>query len=352
MHTKFWTRPAVGALILFAASGCYSHHPYGHGGYPGYYGTAPPGTMAPGTTMPGTVSPGGGPYLGTPGSFPPTYQAPSSNLQNFGSPTQQFQPPVQVNPVQGGQGNDPFYGGDHFTPNGGAAPGNQYVPEYNDPGTTSVPQSQPKTSQAPKSSQAPTTVGGSRTFEADADPFPKSGGSRTFEAESDPFPKSGGTSPALGHGPQFASLPAAAAIHDSAVAAIPTDDEQEFFPPTSLKPVSASYAVLDEPDRDGGIQAMSRPNPYDHDRKGFRWLRGVINFDEANQKWYVMYSANPAADDEFGGEIALADTASLDVLNNGEVVYVEGQIDPNTRDDSGKPCYRVDFLAQLVPKEK
>jgi hypothetical protein len=94
-----------------------------------------------------------------------------------------------------------------------------------------------------------------------------------------------------------------------------------------------------------------QPNPYDFDRKNYRWLRGVVDYDEEDRTWNIIYSMNPEPKDEFGGSITLVNDNRFQVLKTGDVVYLEGRVDSKATDHTGKPRYRVDHLAPLVPKK-
>jgi hypothetical protein len=111
-----------------------------------------------------------------------------------------------------------------------------------------------------------------------------------------------------------------------------------------VKPISSTRGLSDA----GGTPLAERPNPYDFDREGYRWLRGVVDYDEREKSWHIIYDINPG--DKYGGSMTLASDPRLNVLNTGDVVLVEGAVDPNSRDRLGKPQYRVETFSPLVPK--
>lgn len=98
------------------------------------------------------------------------------------------------------------------------------------------------------------------------------------------------------------------------------------------------------------VSAARQPNPYDHDREGFAWLRGVVDFDEEEGTWNIIYDLRPAEDDELGGSVTLIADDRFQALRNQDVVLVEGHLDASVRDRLGKPSYRVERLARLVAK--
>ena len=95
------------------------------------------------------------------------------------------------------------------------------------------------------------------------------------------------------------------------------------------------------------------PNPYDHDRKNYQWLRGKVDFDEQDQTWHIIYNLTPDQKDRFGGSVALIDHPGFNNLQNDDVVYLEGRIDTGSLDRSGKAKYRIEYLkGPLVHKSQ
>jgi hypothetical protein len=94
----------------------------------------------------------------------------------------------------------------------------------------------------------------------------------------------------------------------------------------------------------------SRVSPYRKDRNGYGWLRGIVTFDEAEQKWRLTYNPDPTANDPYQGNFVLLGSDVLDSLLPDDVVFVEGSIDPTHKDKRfGKPSYRVRQLKRLEP---
>ena len=92
-------------------------------------------------------------------------------------------------------------------------------------------------------------------------------------------------------------------------------------------------------------------SPYDYDRKNYQWLRGKVDFDENDQSWHIIYSLKPDQTDRFGGSITLIDHPDLNKLQNDDVVLLEGKVDSDSPDRSGKVKYRIEKLfGPLVPK--
>jgi hypothetical protein len=94
------------------------------------------------------------------------------------------------------------------------------------------------------------------------------------------------------------------------------------------------------------------PNPFDHDPNGYRSLRGLVSYDQQLEAWSIIYDDKPARDDRYGGVFTLADHSDLAVLNENDVVYVEGYVSDTLRDDFGKPLYIVEHINKLRPRSQ
>jgi len=117
------------------------------------------------------------------------------------------------------------------------------------------------------------------------------------------------------------------------------DAEDGFFAPVPARPASATRTVA------------AAPSPYDHDARGYRWLRGKLDYDALSQTWSIIYSLNPGRDDRYGGSFTLGSHPDFRRFASGDVVLIEGQVDDATRNPSnGKPVYRPSKLfGPLVP---
>lgn len=118
----------------------------------------------------------------------------------------------------------------------------------------------------------------------------------------------------------------------------------EYSTPLELKTDEASLKLPYDTD--------TLPNPYYHDREGYRSLRGLVTYDDRTQTWILMYNDKPERDDEYGGVFTLADNEEFSVFNDYDVVYVEGSVSETEKDAFGKPTYQVDFLRKLQLPEK
>jgi hypothetical protein len=79
----------------------------------------------------------------------------------------------------------------------------------------------------------------------------------------------------------------------------------------------------------------------------YRWLAGVLDKHTKGGFWTLRY-ADFAADDEWGGKVRLMDDARLRDLNDGDVVYVEGELmaprSAAASEASGYPPFRITSL--------
>ncbi|HEY3968421.1 MAG TPA: hypothetical protein VGM05_27990 [Planctomycetaceae bacterium] len=124
-------------------------------------------------------------------------------------------------------------------------------------------------------------------------------------------------------------------------------DGEKFVNPVEYRGASTG-SDQSEPRR---LAAKSAPSPYKKDPNGYSWLRGVVMRDPKSGSWRLTYGRDNLDDDPYEGNLTLADDEALDVLNDGDVVFVAGQIDRSSLDRFGKPTYRVDQMkGPLKPK--
>ena len=87
---------------------------------------------------------------------------------------------------------------------------------------------------------------------------------------------------------------------------------------------------------------------FGYDAEGYTWLKGIAEFDRADQTWHLTYNTSPDKADQFGGEVTFKNTAHFKTLRHREAVRVEGQFDPEQRDRLGKPVYEVNRLIRAA----
>lgn len=307
MIPRQWILGAVGAVTVLTVIGCYSHYPssvYGPGGYPGFYSTPPAGQIPQGGTIisPGLPPQGAGatlsPGANSLGSQSPANSGGSTNRWLPGSDAPAFNPASDGVPASGAD---------------------KPVPEYTDPSSFN--------GSAPPPFNADTNFRDTNTFDdEDANKGKESGGA----ASERPFGESGDN-----------ELP-----FDGA-AANGTNNDPFISPLIPLTPVSTVRDVTG-----GSSTAQSKkPNPYKFDRKTFRWLRGVVDYDDDAKTWNIIYSLRPDSKDKYGGSIGLLGDNQLGALSNNDVVLVEGFVDGDHLDAFGKPQFRVERLERLKPIE-
>lgn len=292
---------AGGCLTLLA--GCHSSPYYGQQQYynsPGFGGSAPPsGYVQPGTTFGpsnGTYAPPGGTYVPQGGTYVPEGTVPNSGPTLLNSPT--------PNPTAPTWRQDPNAGGN-------AQPFNS-----NPPSTFGSP---PNDRPVPNPIDTPFDVSPG----ANKDPFPKTGLNRP----SDPFPAA-----------------------SSPVTLDPQIEASRDLPAMAGAPSSAMRATSNSRSIPQPVVDPARPNPYDFDRKEYAWLRGVVDFDPTDKTWHLIYNLTPGQDDELGGSVSLVIDPRTTTLSDRSLMQVEGVVDPNQRDKSGKPMYRVIAAHPLTPR--
>ncbi|QDV52925.1 hypothetical protein [Gimesia fumaroli] len=119
-----------------------------------------------------------------------------------------------------------------------------------------------------------------------------------------------------------------------------------------MKPAKFQSASFEVPSDSGQrTSAGKSPSPFNYDKQNYRWLRGIVEFDEQEKRWNITYNAIPDKSDRFGGNIVLIDQGQLNRFTNGDVVLIDGHIDGSQQDKMGKPCYRIAKAQKLVPKK-
>jgi len=301
-------------LVLLTITGCHSYNPYGYGPYgygnqPGYQAFPPVG----GGSVPSSVPPGGGAYH-SPNGFSATQatvpRSPSYVVQP--QPWQRFETSI-------GAERQPATGESFRQPTT-----DKLVPNYPDATDT----------------EAPFSDSSGREFTS---PFESSSstGVQLQGIQTNAITRAGVPIAAGALGPVVLGEPLSADEWNERGI-----DDDVFSSPVQLKSVSSSQTVDGRADE----SSVKRPNPYAYDRNNHRWLRGVVDYDEQDKSWHLIYDLTPDSQDEYGGDITLIGDIRLDFIQNDDVVLVEGRIDSSVRDSFGKPCYRIKKIDRLVPK--
>ncbi|MEW4530844.1 MAG: hypothetical protein ACF8PG_10840 [Maioricimonas sp. JB045] len=270
------------AVAALCASGCYAPM------YQSPYGGYPAYPTTPGAPIQ-TLTPNG-PY--TPGTTIPQ----GSGTVSPGTPTYES----GLTPVP-----DPGSGGTPYSPGtGDANSGNRPVPFYPDPSSADSSFEMPSQPQNTAGQSAPA-------------------GNASWDALKVP----GGQS-----GEQNATAPAPVEESPTQKAEVPPEQRQ----PEAEVPGMSDRSRLQVPN----------PLPFAYDATNYRWLRGTVSYDQKDRSWSIVYSIDPEQDDPYAGALTLVGTPNLQGLKDGEVVTVQGQLDPVVRDRFGKSAYLVNQVVR------
>ncbi len=291
---------SLAVVGLVGLAGCYVYNPYWYPGSP--YGTPPGVAPQPGMTVPQ------GSLVGPPAvsmGQPQTLPAPANSAQSG-----QWQ---QVQPAQPGQNNQV----EAFRPGtSNDRPADVLVPQPRDPG-----ERRPAKPNGPPGTSPDNPFGFNQ-------PSP--------QVELQGIQGLSDASDSAASGP---ILTQRVALHSGSVERAVEATSDDFVPPTPVRQVSQTSVD------------SSQPQPFGYDRQAYTWLRGVVDYDENEGAWHLMYSLKPSPDDPYGGDLTLADHPDLAKLKDGDVVLVEGRLDPHLLDSLGKPRYRIEKLVgPLSPK--
>lgn len=294
MRNRFALLVAVYGCL---SSGCLYHNGYYPNGYgPGPsvlpsqpwtgYPTTP--TYPPGTYPPGVYQPGGtNPPLSSPTPISPGTQPafPSnSDPSTYGTPGNNSAPPFNPSPNNGNNNN--------------GVP----LPDDNTTGFNTPPSGSPLI----------TPTSSAKVPDDESTPF---------STESTRLPRT---------------------VSDESVA------DSEEFPP----PIQSNGVLQTSGSDDGGVDfantqaAAPRSRIYGHGAK-FDWLQGIVEYDEPNNCWVIMFDDNPSPTDSQGGEFTLVSNPKLNSLRAGDVYRVEGSIDRTKLDGRDRPMYRATLLKRL-----
>ncbi len=88
-------------------------------------------------------------------------------------------------------------------------------------------------------------------------------------------------------------------------------------------------------------EAVPENSPYQYDGQDYKWLKGVLDYDPLTKTWSIIYSLTPNPKDKHGGSFVLGAHPDLGALQTGDIVLLEGVIDPLAKDSTGRPIYTV-----------
>lgn len=246
-------------------------------------------------------------------------------------PSQQFGPPVGTpTPVYPEGGIPP--GGSFPPANGTFPPSNNFGGSQFNNGSGLTPTPDPNSS-FPQSSPGtfdPSLPSGPVPNYPDPDNLSPPPGGGTFDNDNvTPF------------GPDGASFQSGGSQPVGRVEYEPSADNHQYQLAAHQSPAGGPISVGMNP---SGIPAESN-TPYGYDSIDYRWLSGIVDFDEQRKEWVLIYDLSPDPEDAFKGQITLVQNPELDRLHSNDFVYVEGHVDNNARDyGTGKPQYHVEHI--------
>jgi len=216
-----------------------------------------------------------------------------------------------------------YYGPTYAPPGGYVAPGPTYVPQNSAPILNGTGSPTPLNSTTPASPKP-----NWQTPSNDAPLF------------NNPVPNP--------RDPDFGTPPAAAVLpRPPALAARPQFPEAASVQPAGLHAADPFY----EPARiatDANAQPMPTNSvPYAFDGAGYKWLKGIVDFDEDTKTWAIIYSLTPEANDRFGGTFWLGPSEQLGTLQDGDLMLLAGQPHATLKDNRGLPVYHVSKVTRL-----
>ncbi len=313
-------RLCCGVLVV-ASVGCQTYSPYGYGGYPGSYNSYPYYNQ-------GVVT---SPYVG---GVPQAGVAPIPDPAYSGG-----MGPNPYNPGPGGVIPAPFpnvpNGPIGAYPQGADTSGDSLGSPGQFPGASSPPRPKVPSDRPalPPDDASYFNQGGAtppRTKGA-APPSKEIGGPEDFNSDT-----STGAEKATQKLKTMENKPITGAQIDNI----------EFAPPVAQHVPGAGQS--------GIIQTSQHVNggelrPYGRAQNGRAWFRGLVDYDEQEKSWYLIYNPEPDASDKHGGTISLVDHPHLKLFTPDDVVLVEGDFDLSETDHYGNPKYRAAVVRRLIP---
>lgn len=311
-----------GVLVLLS-TGCQTYSPYGYGNYSGGYNSQyyqQPGQAMPygstgipqgATVMPQSGFQGGYPSGGPPpGAYPPGAPA---YVPGSVTPATPY-PNVPNGPMQQGVDNSPGgLGQPGAFPSSGAArprmPSDDrgMVPDYGDPDLQTNPRRSPA---------ATPEIGDEANFKQGINPLKQAQDKlKGLETESN----------------KPTGVVAMGAESDTAARR------------------SAQSGLIQTAEHTVAAQPEGQLRPYGRAPNGHAWFRGLVDFDEQENTWYLIYNPEPNPKDPQGGTITLIEHPHLRLLTGDDVVLVEGQFDASDLDQHGQPKYRLSTVRRLIP---
>jgi hypothetical protein len=87
--------------------------------------------------------------------------------------------------------------------------------------------------------------------------------------------------------------------------------------------------------------------PYGYDPAQHQWVQGVVSYDARQQAWGIVYNINPDPADPHAGYLTLGDDPRLASLKDGDVIRVDGEVDPSRPDMYNRATYEVSRITPI-----
>jgi hypothetical protein len=94
------------------------------------------------------------------------------------------------------------------------------------------------------------------------------------------------------------------------------------------------------------VSAVTRL-PYGYDPASHQWVQGVVSYDTRQQAWGIVYSIDPDPADPHAGYLTLSDDPRLASLKDGDVIRVDGEVDPSRPDMYNRATYEVSRITPI-----
>lgn len=285
-------------------------------------------------------------------------QNPDAFQSNQKKPVEPTSPATQMNDSFGSSSDDPFSGNTNTqlkpdNDSGFSVPQPVQQQSFEENSNDSFEGNTPEFKANPTNNSLSRPGDGFSTQPGDSFDANPTGGSPGFEPSINRFPENSNDSDAT-FGPNNSSLmnPSSGKIsranHQTNASGPQLVKSDQFMSPSKIQ--TASFEL---PMKNSDLQtsAAKSPSPFNHDKQQYRWLRGVIEYDDLEKSWNITYNATPDKSDKFGGNIVLVDQGQLSRFKNGDVVLIDGRIDGSRQDKMGKPFYLVERAQRLIPKK-
>lgn len=310
-------------VMVVTCVGCQTYSPYGYGGYSGSY----PMYNQPGQVMPygaQGMQPGTTVVPGPQGGYPPGY--PSGAMAPNSYPSGNYNPYPQGADTSGDSLGTPG----QFPGAGTASPPRPNLP-------SDRPNLPPDDDNYLNGPSAGSATGTKRPAPTSIHP----GGSSNFRSD-----QGGPESSTQRLKNQDTSIPA---VPDAAMIRNEVTGGQYASLADGTGSLAGQSGIIQTSQHVEASHGGRDLRPYGRAPNGRAWFRGLVDFDEQENAWYLIYNPEPDASDTQGGTITLVEHPNLKLFKPDDVILVEGQFDPSVTDRYGNAKYRASVIRRLVP---